>query len=78
VTEILDGLDELHNELDRRLSALALLRFRNMISEADKEAALDAIRRPILLGEHHPIVAEWGVAFKALMRDPDATLPGAK
>ena len=75
VAGLLDGLDELHDELDRRLSALALLRFRNMISEEDKEAVRAATGRPVLLGEHHPIVADWDKAFKALTRDAEATLP---
>ena len=46
-----------------------------MISEEDKEAVRAATGRPVLRGEHHPIVADWDKAFKALTRDAEATLP---
>jgi hypothetical protein len=78
VQELLDGLGAIHDELDRRLSALALLRFRNMVSEGDKEAVRAATGRPVLLGEHHPICAEWDTAFKKLTRNADTHPPGDK
>jgi hypothetical protein len=75
VAEILDGLDQLHSELDKRLSALAYLRRRNMISDSDMDAALAAIRRPVLLGDHHLICDEWTAAFKSLARSADYPIP---
>jgi hypothetical protein len=75
VAGLLEGLCAIRDELDKRLSALAYLRRRNMISEACMDAALSAIRRHVLLGEHHPIIAEWDKAFKGLTRNPDAGLP---
>lgn len=73
VAALLDGLDVLLAEVDQRLSALASLRARNMVSDADKDAVRTAICRPIL-GDHHPAVARWNEIFAALTRDPDAPL----
>jgi len=75
VPSLLDGLAALHDELDKRLSALAYLRFKNVITEVDMEPVLAAVRRPVLLGDYHPICAAWTTVFKTLAQDSDAELP---
>jgi len=75
VPSLLDGLAALHDELDKRLSVLAYLRFKNVIPEVDMAPALAAVRRPVLLGDYHPICEAWTTVFKTLERDADAELP---
>jgi len=74
VVGLLEGLEELHDGLDRRLSVLRYLDFTNAVSPADKEAVAAALGRPVLC---HPSVAQWKAAIEALAHDADAPLPGA-
>jgi hypothetical protein len=46
-----------------------------VIPEVDMEPVLGAVRRPVLLGDYHPICAEWTTVFKTLEQDADAELP---
>ena len=74
VSMLLDGLPTLHEELDRRLSALAFLRRKNAIPEQELPAANSVLGRSFL-GDCHPVCEQWNDAFKRLKCDADARLP---